>query len=307
MKFKKQIISLTLALVPLFGASAQSSEALGFGRISQDAFNQGLAGAGFVSASTAAFSSMANPVAALDSPYVLNSALSYNKWAASGTSYGSAGLAYRFGEKFSLSAGAIYGKGTSQDVYNADGAKTGTFAPSQFYFSIGGAYRVLPVLSLGVNVHYLSETLTDDYTYGAVSTDIVAATEFSGLKIAVGAMSLGGKVKSYSGEKFSLPSSVKLAAGYEGCSLGILSYGAYFDSDYYFASQGFGASIGAMAGYQDLFSLRAGYHYGSEKCLMPSYASVGLGGGYQGLTLNLAYLFGGEIAGTLMVGLGYSF
>ncbi len=307
MKLKKQIISLTLALVPLFGASAQSSEALGFGRICQDAFNQGLAGAGLVSAYTAAFSSMSNPTAALDSPYVLNSALSYNKWAASGTSYGSAGLAYRFGEKFSLSAGAIYGRGASQDVYNADGAKTGTFAPSQFYFSVGGAYRVLPVLSLGVNIHYLSETLTDDYTYGAVSTDIVAATEFSGLKIAVGVESVGGKVKSYSGAEFSLPSSAKLAAGYEGCSLGILSYGAYFDSDYYFASKGLGASVGALVGYQDLFSLRAGYHYGSEKCLMPSYASVGLGGGYQGLTLNFAYLFGGEIAGTLMVGLGYSF
>ncbi len=307
MKYRKQIISLTLALVPLFGASAQSSEALGFGRICQDVFNQGLAGAGFVSASTAAFSAMSNPTAALDSPYVLNSALSYNKWAASGTSYGSAGLAYRFSENFSLSAGAVYGMGASQDVYNSDGAKTGTFAPSQFHFSVGASYRVLPVLSLGVNVHYLSETLAEDYTYGSVSTDIVAAAEFSGLKLAVGAMSLGGKVKSQSGEKFSLPSSIKLAAGYEGCSLGILSYGAYFDSDYYFASQGFGASVGATAGYQDLFSLRAGYHFGSEKCLIPSYAAVGLGGGYEGLTLNFAYLFGGEIAGTLMVGLGYSF
>ncbi len=307
MKIKKQILSLTLALMLPAGASAQSSEALVFGRICQDAFNQGLAGAGFVSASTAAFSSMSNPTAALDSPYGFNSALTYNKWSASQTSYAGAGLAYRFGEKFSLSAGALYGMGASQDVYNADGAKNGTFSPSQFCFSIGAAYRVLPVLSLGVNVHYLSETLTSDYTYGTVSADVVASTEFSGLKLAVGAMSLGGKVKSYSGEEFSLPGSAKLAAGYEGCSLGILTYGAYLDSDYYFASQGFGASAGALVGYQDLFSIRAGYHYGSEKCLIPSYAAVGIGGGYAGLKLDLAYLFEGQIAGTIMVSLGYSF
>lgn len=307
MEVNKYLFSLVLTLVSLFGASAQSGEALAFGRISQDAFNQGLAGAGFTSVSSAAFSSMANPVAPLDSPDRFHCALSYNKWAASGTSYGAAGLAYKLSGKFSVSAGAVYGSGALQNVYGSDGALTGTFAPIQSSLSAGAAYRLFSVLSVGVNVHHLSETLSEEYTYDAVCADLVGAVDFSGLKVVMGAMSLGGKVKSASGAEFSLPGSAKLALGYEGKSLGILSYGAYFDSDYYFASQGFGASVGAAAGYQNLFSLRAGYHYGSEKCLMPSYAAVGLGGGFKGCRLDLTYLFGGQLSGTLMMSVGYGF
>ncbi len=307
MEFRRQVVSLVMALMPVALASAQSGEALAFGRVSQDVFNQGLAGAGFTSASSAAFSSMANPVAPLDSPDRFHCVVSYNKWAASGTSYGAAGLAYKLSRKFSVSAGVVYGSGALQDVYGYDGAMTGTFAPIQSSLSAGAAYRLLPVLSVGVNVHHLSETLSEEYSYDAVCADLVGAVDFSGFKVAMGAMSLGGKVKSASGAEFSLPGSAKLALGYEGKSLGILSYGAYFDSDYYFASQGFGSSVGVAAGYQDLFSLRVGYHYGSEKCLMPSYAAVGLGGGLKGCRLDLAYLFGGQLSGTLMMSVGYGF
>lgn len=307
MRLNRLILLCAMLLTPLCSASAQSDEALGFGRISQDVVIQGLAGAGFVNASTASSAAVSNPTLSLDAPYKFNSSLSYNKWAASETSYYTAGLAYRFSQKVAVSAGVVYGAGKSYDIYNSDGSRSGVFTPSQLSLSAGAAYKVLPVLSLGVNVHYLSETLAAEHSYSAVSADAVASLNFSGLKAAVGVMSLGGKVKSASGSEFSLPGSVKLAAGYEDFFLGILSYGVYFDSDYYLANSALGASVGAEAGYKGLFCLRAGYHYGSEKCLIPSYGSVGLGVGLKGCRLDLAYLFSGQLSGTLTIGVGYSF
>ncbi len=307
MSVKKQILSCTVALFSVCGAFAQSSESLGFVRVSQSAALQGTAGAAFVSALSPEWGAMGDVTATLDSESKLAAGLGYNLWGVNGTSYMSAGASYKVFDKLAFAVSGVYGLEKSYDVYNATGGKNGTFTPSQLYISAGVAYRVLPVLSLGVNVHWADETLAQGYSYNAFSADVLVSGSFSGFKATAGVVSLGSKVKDAAGNSFSLPGSVKLAAGYEGCSLGILSYGAYLDADYYLASHALGFSVGGSLGYQDLVSLKAGYHYGAEKCVIPSYGSVGLGGGFKGFGLDLAYLFGGQISGTLLVNLSYRF
>lgn len=307
MNLKKQILSFAVVLMPLFGASAQSSEALGFVRIHQNAARAALAGAGSVSERSSAWASFENPTAR---PYYADRfsvAAGFNSWAPSKSTYYAVAGAWKATDKLAINAGFLYGNGQAYDVYSSTGKKSGTFTPSSMLLNAGVAYEIVSDFYLGVNVHRASETLAEGHSYSAFSADVMGAYEFSGMKVAAGVVSIGQKVKSASGTEFSLPSSAKLAFGYEGCSLGILAYGAYLDADYFLSSKSVGASVGASVGYSDLVCLRAGYHYGSDKCVIPSYASVGLGASFYGLSLDFAYLMGGQISGTLMLGLGYRF
>jgi len=54
--------------------------------------------------------------------------------------------------------------------------------------------------------------------------------------------------------------------------------------------------------------VRAGYHLGTDKAPLPSFATVGAGFKYAGFSLNVAYLTANNIIGnTLTFGLGVSF
>jgi hypothetical protein len=58
-----------------------------------------------------------------------------------------------------------------------------------------------------------------------------------------------------------------------------------------------------------MISVKAGYKYGG-KSIIPSYASVGAGFRFAGVTLDFAYLMGGAsspMKNTLSIGLGYRF
>jgi len=54
--------------------------------------------------------------------------------------------------------------------------------------------------------------------------------------------------------------------------------------------------------------VRAGYHLGTDKAPLPSFATVGAGFKYAGFSLNVAYLTANNIIGnTLTFGLGVTF
>lgn len=306
MTFRKILISFAVVLVPVV-ASAQSGEALGFTRINQDVSRAGLAGAGSVSASSAVWASYENPTAALAADGKVLAGLGLNLWAPSGTQYYSAAASSKLTDDLSLTAGFTFGNGKAYDIYSSSGQKTGTFTPSEYLVNVGAAYRVLDFLSVGANAHYAGQSLAEGQSYGAFSADVFAGVDFGKLKAVAGVASLGSKVKSVSGAEYPLPTSAKAAVGYEGSSLGILSYGAYADADYYIYSGGFGLSVGATVGYSDLFALRAGYHYATDKAVIPSYASVGLGASVMGISIDLACLLGGPLSGTFQLGVGYRF
>ena len=58
-----------------------------------------------------------------------------------------------------------------------------------------------------------------------------------------------------------------------------------------------------------MLTFRGGYHYGNaSKGVIPSYASLGLGVKFFGVSIDAAYLFGSEILkNSFGVSLGYEF
>lgn len=71
-----------------------------------------------------------------------------------------------------------------------------------------------------------------------------------------------------------------------------------------------GCSVGAEYGFNSIAALRAGYHYGSNKNGLLSYASIGAGLSMFGITVDAAYLIASArsaMHNTFMVGIGYRF
>ena len=173
-------------------------------------------------------------------------------------------------------------------------------------FNLGMGYKLLPWLSLGANVHAATETLAEGASYKAFSGDLFLMGHMDSFKFAAGVVSLGTPVKSSTGTSYNLPSSVKLAGGYED-SFGGISCAVYTDLDYFFLASGFSAAVGAELGWDEIASLRAGYHFASKNTPLPNYFSAGLGGRLLGFSLDAAVLLGGQLSGTLLVTLGYGF
>lgn len=307
MFLKKLPLFLALALIST-QVSAQTSEALPFVRIGHDASREAMAGAGTLSGASAAWASFDYAALSVESDSRLSAAAGYQNWTPSGTGYINAGLSLRLGERLGLTAGASYGIGKPYDVYSAAGAKTGTFTPGQYILNVGAAYKILPFLSAGVNVHSARETIAESQSHGTISGDVSLIGSFGGFKTGLGVLSVGTPVYSASGDVFNLPTSARISLAYEGKAGDSLAYGAYADADYYIFSSGINAAAGVRVEYNEFVRLMAGYNYGSAGAVIPSHASAGLGVTFAGISLDAAYLLASEsLGGSLLVTLGYSF
>lgn len=302
---QKLTLLIALALVSVT-ASAQTSDALPFVRTGHSAAREAMAGAGSVSGASAAWASFDNAALSAFGDNTLDAAVSYNNWTPSSGNMFAGGLTYRLGSNFGITAGAYYGLGKEYDIYSNEGVKKGTFTPTQMQFNLGAGLKILPWLSVGVNVHAATETLAEGASYKAFSGDLFLMGHMDSFKFAAGVVSLGTPVKSSTGTSYNLPSSFKLAGGYED-SFGGISCAVYTDLDYLFLASGFSASVGAELGWDEIASLRAGYHFASKNTPLPNYFSAGLGGRLLGFSLDAAVLLGGQLSGTVLVTLGYGF
>lgn len=313
---KQDIIRL---LIPAFCAvflspatisASPGSEAMPFTRVTHDPVSASMGGTSIVRTSGMAWSSYSNAAAIPYSNETFDVAASYQLWQPSGNPVNniSAGGAWNAGGKFGLSAGFTYGAGQKYDTVNSSGQVTGNFTPSEMQVNIGLAWKFLPFLSLGANVKYLNMTLAEGSGYGAVSSDIFLMTKLAGWRIAAGVSSIGSKVTSAGGEKFRLPASVTLGAGYghvfgDRHGLDIMA-----EADWYMSGTA-SVSAGASYTYNDLVSVRAGYRYGGDS-VIPSYASVGAGVEFLGIRIDAAYLIAtgnSLLKNTFTVGAGFSF
>ena len=128
------------------------------------------------------------------------------------------------------------------------------------------------------------------------------------LTLALGVSSLGSRVESASGAMYSLPASLTFGAGYLAEFAETHRVEVLLDADWYFAGA-LSAAVGAEYNWNRMVSVRAGYRYGGES-VIPSYASVGAGVEFIGISLDLAYLIAtgdSPMKNTLTFGLGYSF
>ena len=238
----------------------------------------------------------------------LDAELSWYSWAPSTAASNdiNADFFARLGQRLGLSAQFALDNGQQYDIYDATGKKGGFFVPKDMMLKLGASYRILPSLSAGATLRYMSSTLSSKNSYSAFAADVMAAYELGSAHVAAGVTNLGTPVKSADGTSFGLPAAATVAGDYA------LSFAEKHAVDFklqadYFFKGGLCARAGAEYGFNDMAFVRLGYCYGGTSP-MPSFLSLGIGGKFSGVSINAAYLLGSQtVGGTLALGAGYSF
>lgn len=195
--------------------------------------------------------------------------------------------------------------GSAYDIIGEGGAASGTFTPKDMLINGGVSYQIIPVLSVGATVKYMTSALAKNKNYSAIGADVMLAGSFGNAKVLAGVTNLGGKVKAADNSEYSIPMAVTAAGNY--CAAftetSALNINAQID---YFLKGGLRAGFGAEYGFKDMIFVRAGYNYGG-KSVIPSFVSAGLGAKFAGIGINVAALFGNAVSTTLQFGVSYSF
>ena len=295
----KKIIfaSLVAALLPV-SLLAQESAALPFLRIDRSAITSAMGGA-------EALSPLYNPAAV---PFRGSDvAFSYQGWAPGGIKSTNLNLmgGIRIGKRIGLNVIGAYQNGQEYTLTDVNGKKSGSFAPSDLLVGAGFGFAITDFLSIGVNVKYAQSTIAAGASYNTVAGDAFVLFTMKGFYATAGVASLGMPVKS--GEtSYGLPTSGKLGLGYN-AKFGTSGLLVAADADVFFTG-GLGAALGVQYDWSDIVFVRGGFHLGTGKSPLPTYASVGLGGKFFGVHLDVSYLLGNAIVGNpLCVGVGYAF
>jgi len=302
---KKLLFSAIMLFVACTLASAgePGTEALPFLRISRDpaSLSEGAA-----QISSSAYSVFTNPSVIPFSSKGVQAAVSYGRWTPNSSSMLDAGVSARIGKRIGITGGLSTGINTPYDLYGKTGKVVGKYTPVDMIMGVGVACAIIDYLSVGANIKYAFSSLAKGSSYGAVASDIFVAGQYKGLVATVGVASLGSKVKSESGDAYAIPASAAFGLGYKNMFADKYGVAAQVNGDYYF-SGAFSAAAGLELSYADYVSLRAGYNYGG-KSVIPSYAHVGLGAGYDFINFNAKVLLGNEnLNGTVIVGLSLDF
>ena len=294
--YRKTLSYIFLLFAPMvIATAAPQNEALPFTRTSRDPVSLAMGGTSVTRTSGMSYASFSNAAAIPFSDRTFDVAAGYGMWYPSSSTVNnvSAGAAWNLKGKLGFAAGFSYGICEEYEIMNASGQAAGSFSPSEIQANIGLAWRFLPFISVGADVKYLGNTLAEGQSYSAVSSDIFLMSEFSSFRAAIGVSSLGSKVRSASGESFSLPASATLGLGYGDVFGQRHGVEVLVDADCYF-SGAFSAAAGASYTYNDMVSVRAGYRYGK----------------LFGVRLDAAYLIASgdsPLKNTFCIGIGYSF
>jgi len=295
---KKYILStLVAALLPV-ALFAQESPALPFLRIDRSAITSAMGGA-------EALSPQYNPAAI---PFRGSDiAVSYQGWAPGGAKSTNLNLlgGIRAGKRIGIHFLGAYQQGQEYTLYDNTGNGKTTFDPSDLMVGAGVGFAFTDFLSFGLNVKFAQSTLAPETSINAISGDAFVMFSRKGFNATVGVASLGTPVKS-GDTSFGLPTSAKVGVGYD-AKFGTSGVFVAADADIFFTG-GVGAALGAQYAWNDMVFVRAGFHLGTGQCPLPTYASVGLGGKFLGIHIDVSYLLANKALGnTLCVGLGYAF
>ena len=308
---KNILLLLALLTAPMVAAEAQESVAMPF---VDNALNPRSAAMGGISAglSADAYAQFGNIAAIPFSSDNLAAGVTYNSWqpTAAGINAGVAGAAYRLG-RFGISFGASAAINQSYEGVSETGVSLGKFTPIDWQVGAGVSYLITDSFSAGIGLNYASSVTSAYYKdLNTFYADIQLMYVIRQFRISLSGNNLGLPVSSASGTKFNLPMNAALAVSY-GNVWGRHGLEAGVEGKAYFGGPSArGCTVGAEYEYDSLIAVRAGYHYGSEKNGLPSFASVGLGAHVFGVNLDVAYLIAAgnsPLRNTFSVGVGYSF
>ncbi len=277
-------------LCALSGFVAMSAFAQQASYIPVDAATMGLAGTA-VGRNSGAYAAEYNAATMSLAKEKIGIGLSYGNWAPKTAANTAISLGGMFGLGDRLSLG-FYGKflkdKNASVLTNANGVVAGEVYPNEILGGLSVSYEIVKGLSIGLGGRYASATFSDDVKSSAFGVDVSAAYSNGGLMVGLGVSTL--------------PDIARLGVSYT-----IAGLTASVEADYQF-SGGIMAAGSLEYSIVDMVFVRAGYHFGTDKAPLPSYASLGVGVNLSGIHLDVAYLLASETIGnSLCVGLGYSF
>lgn len=302
---------MTAAILALPVLSHAQNEPSGFAlqsaSIGHSPVAQGMGGAGLLSTSSIAWGSYGNIAALPFSDLKGDAQLSYNNWNPTSTNYYNGAVGFNLKNKVGISGGFSTGSGKEFELFDDNGNSAGQFTPKNIRANVGVSWRFIEWISVGANVSMVNETLLDNFSSKAVAADVYLMGEFKGIRASAGISKLGGKVKDSSGREFPLATSVVAAIGYaKDFDENRIEVEA--DMDYFLSSTSpISVSLGAAYTYNDMVSIRGGFHSGG---VISNHASVGLGLKFFGVRLDAAYFLAGSdspVHNTVAIGLGYCF
>ncbi len=235
---------------------------------------------------------------------LLDAGISGGLWAPGSASntYLGAKVGLKLTPAFTLNIDGRYFSDKPYDVTNSQGSVTGSFSPSDLFFSLGGAFHITEQLSIGVDARVISSSLAPEAKAAGFCGDIRTSYATDRFTAVVSARNLGPGLD-YGNGASPLPSLVSAAGSISPAD----ALRLVLEADYLF-NGGMMAGFGAEYCIADIAYLRAGYHYGDPAKALASYASLGLGAVFSGFSIDLAFLTASETLGnTFMMGLGYSF
>lgn len=301
MNVRRQFVvaALTLLLSHTANLAAQNT-ALGFIRIDRNPRTSALAGAGAASAGNGAYGAFKN-AATLPSLQGLGDAFaSVQLWQISNdvdkTTNLAGGTGFRFGA-FGVAVGGVY----------QTGVPVGNYTPSDYLVSLGLAYHIHDIVSIGLNLRYAGQSFSPSAHVGGASVDLSVFGNINPeLSVLGGVACLGPKVKG-SVDYYSQPAFAHLGAAWKHAFVPEHGIELLLDAEYAFEGA-FAAAIGAEYGYNDMAFLRIGYRMAGQKSVIPSHLALGIGFRFQGFRTDISYLTASPVVGnTLSLGVGYQF
>lgn len=305
----RNIFIASLTFVMVCGTASAGDYALPFVRIVRDPVSASMGFAGVASGAETAYSSFRNssviPLAAEN----MSVGLSGQMWAPDGAKSTNLGFgaAFKAGGRLGFAVGGAYQMGEEYSLTDETGNPNGTFKPNDMVLNVGAGFLVMDNLTAGANLRYASQKLSADNSYSGISADVFLTYRFSDLNVTAGVSSLGSSVKSEAGVSFSQPASATVGADWHTAFSELHGVRLAADADYFFSGN-VTLAAGAQYSFKDMVFVRGGYHFGTEDAVLPSFATVGLGVRFFGVSLDFAYLMGNEVIGNSMTfGLGYRF
>lgn len=207
-----------------------------------------------------------------------------------------AGAGLRFGS-FGVALGGAYQMGVMQ----------GTYTPSDRLVSLGLAYNMKEIVSIGLNARYAAQSFTQEAKVSGFSIDISALGRIlPEITVALGVGCLGGQVQG-SADAYPQPAYARAGAAWHHAFGPMHALELALDGEYNFDGTAAG-TIGLEYAYNHTIYARAGYRLAGKKALVPSHLGLGLGLQFQGFRLEASYLTASELLGnTLNLGVAYKF
>lgn len=293
-------VAAALLLIVIPANMRAQDTALGFTRIDRNPRTSALAGAGMASVRSSAYSAFGNAAQLGFLPGRGDVGVGVQLWEMSNevdkTTNFNAAAGFRFGH-FALALGGAYQMGVPQ----------GFFTPADGLVSLGLAYNILDVVSVGVNTRYALQNLTQEYQINGFSLDLSVLGRISpAVSVAVGVGTNGNVIASSTGTS-KQPAYLRGGAAWNLNPAPKHAVELMLDAEYNFDGT-FAADLGAEYDYNQTLYARVGYRYASRLALIPSHLALGVGVRFAGFRAEVSYLTASPVLGnTLNLGMGYSF